>query len=149
MQERTDIVRKRLGTKSFRPKPNSRITCLHRRPVKGGGSSDGSSNFFRSGRKFDPATGVTPVAGLIFETKNRATFLERFFGRGISGAALLPYNFHPPSLFKCKRFCYVFSSRFWDLGILPHIPNSRNTSNVGRKVIFGIKSLSSLLRILR
>jgi len=56
---------------------------------------------------------------------------------------------HPPSLFKCNRFCYVFSSRFWDLGILPHIPNSQNTSNVRRKVIFGIKSLSSLLRILR
>jgi len=33
---------------------------------------------------------VTPVAGLIFETKNRAVFLERFFWRGISGAALLP-----------------------------------------------------------
>ena len=30
-----------------------------------------------------------------FETKNRAIFLERFFGRGISGAALLPYNFVP------------------------------------------------------
>jgi len=40
------------------------------------------------------ATGIfTPVAGLIFESKNRAIFLERFFGRGISGAALLPYNF--------------------------------------------------------
>ena len=24
---------------------------------------------------------ITPVAGLIFETKNRAIFLERFFGR--------------------------------------------------------------------
>jgi len=33
---------------------------------------------------------VTPVAGLIFETKNRAIFLERFFGRGISGEVLLP-----------------------------------------------------------
>jgi len=33
---------------------------------------------------------MTPVAGLIFETKNRAIFLERFFGRGISGEALLP-----------------------------------------------------------
>jgi len=38
---------------------------------------------------------LTPVARLIFETKNRAIFLERFFGRGISGAALLPYNFVP------------------------------------------------------
>ena len=27
---------------------------------------------------------VTPVAGPIFETKNRAIFLERFFGRGIT-----------------------------------------------------------------
>jgi len=38
---------------------------------------------------------LTPVARLIFETKNRAIFLQRFFGRGISGAALLPYNFVP------------------------------------------------------
>jgi len=38
---------------------------------------------------------ITPVARLIFETKNRAIFLERFFGRRISGAALLPYNFVP------------------------------------------------------
>jgi len=37
----------------------------------------------------------TPVARLILETKNRAIFLERFFWRGISGAALLPYNFVP------------------------------------------------------
>ena len=29
-------------------------------------------------------TTFTPVAGLIFETKNRAIFLERFFGRGIT-----------------------------------------------------------------
>jgi len=35
---------------------------------------------------------LTPVAGRIFETKNRAIFLERFFGRGISGEALLVYN---------------------------------------------------------
>jgi len=34
--------------------------------------------------------GLTPVAGLIFETKNRAIFLERFFWRDFSGAALLP-----------------------------------------------------------
>jgi len=33
---------------------------------------------------------LTPVAGLIFETKNRAIFLERFFWRDFSGAALLP-----------------------------------------------------------
>jgi len=33
---------------------------------------------------------LTPDAGPIFETKNRAIFLERFFGRGISGEALLP-----------------------------------------------------------
>jgi len=31
---------------------------------------------------------LTPVARLIFETKNRAIFLERFFWRGISGAPL-------------------------------------------------------------
>ena len=28
--------------------------------------------------------GVTPVAGLIFETKNQAIFLERFFWREIA-----------------------------------------------------------------
>ena len=38
---------------------------------------------------------VTPVAGRIFETKNRAIFLERFFGRGISGEAIIVYNFVP------------------------------------------------------
>jgi len=37
----------------------------------------------------------TPVARPIFETKNRAMFLERFFGRGISGEAFLPYNLVP------------------------------------------------------
>ena len=35
-------------------------------------------------RKISPATGVS------FETKNRAIFLERFFWRDFSGAALLP-----------------------------------------------------------
>ena len=39
---------------------------------------------------------LTPVAGLIFETKNRAIFLERFFWRDFSGAAFYcPYNFVP------------------------------------------------------
>jgi len=38
---------------------------------------------------------VTPVARPIFETKNRAIFLERFFGRGMSGEASLPYNLVP------------------------------------------------------
>ena len=30
------------------------------------------------------ALSLTPVAGLIFKTKNRAIFLERFFGREIT-----------------------------------------------------------------
>jgi len=34
--------------------------------------------------------GQPPGAGLIFETKNRAIFLERFFWRDFSAAALLP-----------------------------------------------------------
>jgi len=34
--------------------------------------------------KVGPATGVTPVAGLIFETKNQEIFLERFFWREIT-----------------------------------------------------------------
>ena len=33
---------------------------------------------------FASAFSVTPVAGLIFKTKNRAIFLERFFGREIT-----------------------------------------------------------------
>ena len=32
----------------------------------------------------DDVRPFTPVAGPIFETKNRAIFLERFFGRGIT-----------------------------------------------------------------
>ena len=39
---------------------------------------------------FHPPSTVTPVAGQIFETKNRAIFLVKFFGKGISGEALLP-----------------------------------------------------------
>jgi len=46
-------------------------------------------------RTCDFKSDLTPVTRLIFETKNRAIFLERFFGRGISGAALLPYNLVP------------------------------------------------------
>jgi len=38
----------------------------------------------------------TPVAGLIFETKNRELFSgELFSGELLSGAALLPENFVP------------------------------------------------------
>jgi len=33
---------------------------------------------------------LTPVARLIFETKNRGIFLERFFWRDFSGEKLLP-----------------------------------------------------------
>jgi len=40
--------------------------------------------------KISDTWGFTLVAGPIFETKNRAIFLERFFLRGISGEALLP-----------------------------------------------------------
>ena len=66
---------------------------------------------------------LTPVAGLIFETKNRATFLERFFGRGISGEALLPLKLfshylavewiHFPRIrtFVEKRFHGLFSKK--------------------------------------
>ena len=47
-------------------------------------------------RKIDPATSViTPVAGRIFETKNRAFFLERFFWERNFGEALLVYIFVP------------------------------------------------------
>ena len=38
---------------------------------------------FYIGSKIKPWLDLTPVAGRIFETKNRAIFLERFFGRGI------------------------------------------------------------------
>jgi len=46
--------------------------------------SNGSITFF------DLRVFITPVAGLIFETKNRAIFLERFFWRDFSGEKLLP-----------------------------------------------------------
>ena len=70
---------------------------------------------------------ITPAAGRIFETKNRAVFLERFFGRGISGEALLVYNFVPINLlwsgfisprirtFVEKRFQILFSEK--NLGV--------------------------------
>jgi len=35
-------------------------------------------------RSLEVEFGFTPVAGPIFETKNRAIFLERFVGRGIT-----------------------------------------------------------------
>ena len=38
--------------------------------------------YFPSGRSSFES--LTPVAGPFFETKNRANFLERFFGRGIT-----------------------------------------------------------------
>jgi len=38
----------------------------------------------RPGERKVSDSNLTPVAGLIFETKNRAIFLERFFGRGIT-----------------------------------------------------------------
>jgi len=65
----------------------------------------------------------TPFAGPIFETKNRAIFLERFFGRGISGEALLPLQLcshqlaveciHFPRIrtFVEKRFHCLFSKK--------------------------------------
>ena len=41
--------------------------------------------FQKKGWKIDHhVSNLTPVAGPIFETKNRAIFLERFFGRGIT-----------------------------------------------------------------
>jgi len=66
---------------------------------------------------------LTPVAGPIFETKNRVIFLERFFGRGISGEALLPLQLCSHSLavewihfprirtFVEKRFHGLFSKK--------------------------------------
>ena len=44
--------------------------------------------------KISPATGVTPVAGLIFETKNRAIFSgELFSGEEFLEQHYCPYNF--------------------------------------------------------
>ena len=54
------------------------------------------ARFFVS--KIGPATGVTPVAGPILETKNRAIFLERFFdfsGEEFREKHYCPYNFVP------------------------------------------------------
>jgi len=65
----------------------------------------------------------TPVAGMIFETKNRAIFLERLFWRGISGEALMPVQLcshklavewiHFPRIrtFVEKRFHGLFSKK--------------------------------------
>jgi len=41
-------------------------------------------------KKASSNTDMTPVAGLIFETKNREIFLETFFWRDFSGEKLLP-----------------------------------------------------------
>jgi len=51
----------------------------------------GKSKFegFARVNQLTPASLITPVAGLIFETKNREIFPERFFWRDFSGAALL------------------------------------------------------------
>ena len=38
---------------------------------------------------------LTLVEGKKMETKKREKLVEKFFGRGISGAALLPYNLVP------------------------------------------------------
>ena len=48
------------------------------------------------GLKINSATGVTPVAGLIFETKNRAIFSgELFSGEEFLEKHYCPYNFVP------------------------------------------------------
>ena len=71
---------------------------------------------------------VTPVAGRIFATKNRknrAIFLQRFFGRGISGEALLVYNFVPSNwlwIHKAGR-----RTDFWD----------QKSSDIFRRDFFG------------
>jgi len=50
---------------------------------------DFNTSLFRNPKTLN-GSGLTPVAGLIFETKNRAIFLERFFWRDFSGEKLLP-----------------------------------------------------------
>jgi len=55
-------------------------------------SHRGGLSVMKNQTKLNNITGITPVAGLIFETKNRAIFLERFFWRDFSGTTLLPVH---------------------------------------------------------
>jgi len=50
---------------------------------------------------------------------------------------------------KMNPFWFGGLVRLRGLGIFLHIPNSQNISNIRKKVILGVKSLSSLVRILR
>jgi len=54
------------------------------RPLRSVISSSRAGGHFPHGFRMFSAWNLTPVAGPIFETKNRAIFLERFFGRGIT-----------------------------------------------------------------
>ena len=75
---------------------SSRTARLELTKVLGAGKNWKSFQFGLEGnRRIERYTvgltfGLTPVAGLIFETKNRAIFLERFFWRDFSGEKLLP-----------------------------------------------------------
>jgi len=79
----------------------------------------------RTQHKYPAKPHLTPVAGLIFETKIESFFLESFFlfsGELFSGAALLPENFVPINVvewilfprirtFVQKRFHGLFSKK--------------------------------------
>jgi len=91
---------------------------------------------------------LTPVSGQIFETKNRAIFLERFFGEGISGEALLVYNFVPInwlwSGFIYPRIRTFVEKSFHGLFLLDsshhriqfRVPDIRTISFVARRKVF-------------
>ena len=65
-----------LGLCVFKPHPHfDHSFCARTYP------QEGSETY---GFLFNLGVFITPVAGLIFETKNRAIFLERIFGRGIT-----------------------------------------------------------------
>ena len=62
---------------------------------------------------------MTPVAGPIFETKNRAIFLERFFGRGITAREQLSR-----AAFSGNKSCSILShpvmSRYGSRAVVAH-----------------------------
>ena len=100
-------------------------------------------SWFTTPLNIPPVSVLTPVAGPIFETKNRAIFLERFFGRGISGEALLPLQLgshqlavewiHFPRIrtFVEKRFHGLFSKKKHSIsGGVPSFPRREHVPAV-------------------
>ena len=104
-----------------------------------------------------PLQDITPLAGPIFETKNRAIFLERFFWRDFSGAALLPVQLcshqlavewiHFPLIrtFVEKRFHGLFSKKKRrNLGVFLRLNRFKEENTVLAVISLPIGQLTSL-----